>query len=123
MSHSSETTLQANAYAWHADEAYSSLGDLCETIRTADATQARLLPAQLLSYLAKTLSNVEIDIYVEECLPMVCDAAHAYLRAMGTFSARHSDPAAVDAARERLIQSLEILDDEIRLCRPMAVAS
>lgn len=123
MSHSSETALQASAYAWHANEADAELSILCDTIRTADATEARALPAQLLSYLAKTLQRVEIDIHVEECLPMVCDAAHLYLRTMGTFSNRHTDPGAVDAARERLIQSVEILADEVRLCRPAAVVS
>jgi len=82
-----------------------------------------MLPAQVLSYMASTLSRVEIDIYVEECLPMVCEATHAYVRSMGTFSSRHADSDAVEATRERLIQSLETLADEVRLCRPLSAAA
>ena len=122
MRHSSELSVHTTAYAWQVNNADAELTTLCGKIRTADAVAAKLLPARVLSYMAKSLSRVEIDIHVEECLPMVCEAAHAYVRSMGAFSSRYADCDAVDAARERLIQSLETLADELRLCSPLPIA-
>lgn len=122
MRQSSEPSAHSIAYAWQINNADTELATLCEKIRTADAVEAKRLPAQVLSYLAKSLSRVEIDIHVEECLPMVCEAAHAYVRSVGAFSSRYADRDAVDATRERLIQSLETLADELRLCSPLPIA-
>lgn len=96
---------------------------LCQNIRTVDGPLAKHLPVQVLSYLAKSLNRIEIDIYVEECLPMVCDASHAFVRAMGTFSNRHADCEAVEHTRLRLVQALETLADEMRLCKPLPGAA
>ncbi len=102
--------------------AHGSLGDaaleaLCCKIRVASGPSARELPALVLAYLASSLQRIEIDIYVEECLPMVCNASHAFVRAMGTFSTRNADCHLVEQSRVRLIQALETLADEIRLCK------
>ena len=119
MRQSSELSAHSTAYAWQVSNADTELTTLCGRIRRANAVEAKLLPAQVLSYMATSLSRVEIDIHVEECLPMVCEAAHAYVRSMGVFSSRHADCDAVDATRERLIQSLEALADELRRCSPL----
>ncbi|MET0747774.1 MAG: hypothetical protein ABWY49_06260 [Rhizobium sp.] len=96
---------------------------LCQKIRTVNGPLARHLPVQVLSYLAQSLNRIEIDIHVEECLPMVCDASHAFVRAMGTFSDRHADGDAVEHTRLRLVQALETLADEMRLCKPLPGAA
>ena len=86
----SETSTGAAEHSLYGD---IELDELREKIRTAAGSSARQLPAQVLAYLAKSLDRIEIDIHVEECLPMVCDAPHAFVRAMGTFSRRKADSA------------------------------
>jgi hypothetical protein len=118
MSHSTDLSTSAGINAGiHGD---TELAALCDKIRIAEGPSARHLPVQVLSYLAKSLNRIEIDIYVEECLPMVCDASHAFVRAMGTFSDRHADCDAIEQTRLRLIQALETLADEMRLCRTLS---
>lgn len=117
MSQSPDLSTTPNGPADHPPHVDGELAALCDKIRIAEGPSARHLPVQVLSYLAKSLNRIEIDIYVEECLPMVCDASHAFVRAMGTFSERHADCDSVEKTRLRLIQALETLADEMRLCK------
>jgi len=117
MSHSPNPSTTPSGQAGHVPHGDADLEVLCNKIRTAAGRSAKHLPVQVLSYLAKSLNRIEIDIYVEECLPMVCDASHAFVRAMGTFSTRHADCDSIEQTRVRLIQALETLADEMRLCK------
>ena len=99
------------------DNADIELETLCRKIRTVDGAEARDLPAQILIYLAQSLACMDIDIYVEECLPTVCNASHALVRAMGTFRPRNADSGLVESARVRLIQALETIADEVQTCK------
>jgi hypothetical protein len=120
MNHSPDLSTEPNGHPGQAAHGDADLVALCDKIRTAEGPSARHLPVQVLSYLAKSLNRIEIDIYVEECLPVVCDASHAFVRSMGTFSRRHADDQAVERTRLRLIQALETLADEMRLCKARA---
>lgn len=114
----SDMPRSQHGHGFHDDVALEAL---CREIRAASGPSARELPALVLAYLATSLQRIEIDIHVEECLPMVCNASHAFVRAMGTFSARNADGRMVEQSRIRLIQALETLADEIRLCKVRTV--
>jgi hypothetical protein len=117
MNHSQDLSNLPGTGGIHLSQIDEELRVLCEKIRTAEGASARHLPVQVLSYLAKKLISIEIDVYVEECLPMVTEAAHAFVRAMGTFSDRHADDEAVERTRLRLIQALDCFADEVRVCK------
>ncbi|MBZ5759786.1 MULTISPECIES: hypothetical protein [Rhizobium] len=117
MRHSHDLSDTSLGHVSHVSNGDADLVELCSRIRTASGSSARELPALVLRYLASSLHRIEIDIYVEECLPMVCDASHAFVRAMGTFSPRKADDSLVEQSRMRLIEALETLADEIRLCK------
>lgn len=92
------------------------LEGLCQRIETIDRADAKNLPVDILRCLASALDNVEIGIYVEECLPSVWREAHAFLRSLGTFSDRWIDGDATEISRQRLVDVLRVLKEEISLC-------
>jgi hypothetical protein len=94
----------------------TNLDGLCRQIENIDRAEAKNLPVEILRCLTSALNNVEIGVYVEECLPTVWREAHAFLRSLGTFSDRWMDDETTEICRQRLVDVLRVLKEEISLC-------
>ena len=94
---------------------------LCRHIDAIDRLGARTLPLEIKQWLASALLRVDYGIYVEDCLLPIRDAADTFCWSIQKLNGLVGCDA-VQKSRARLLECILVLEDELRLCPPIAVA-
>ena len=103
------------------DIANGDLRALCRHVEKLDRMAAETLQLEIKQWLAGALMRVDYGVYVEDCLHPVRDAADVLCWSMKTLNtATHAD--AIEKSRRWLIDCITVLEEELRLCPPIAVA-
>jgi hypothetical protein len=102
------------------DIASGDLLILCRRIDALDSIGARTLPLVVKQWLASALMRVDY-VYVEDCLLPIRDAADTFCWSIQTLNCSMSRDT-IEKNRSRLVECIMVLEEELRLCPPAAVA-
>ena len=103
------------------DIASGDLLILCRRIDALDGIGARTLSLEIKQWLASALMRVDYGVYVEDCLLPIRDAADTFCWSIQTLNGSMNRDI-IEKNRSRLVECIMVLEEELRLCPPAAVA-
>jgi hypothetical protein len=103
------------------DIATGDLRALRRHVETVDRIGAQNLQLEVKQWLASALMRVDYGVYVEDCLHPLRDATEAFCWSIRTLRIdQHAGE--IEKRRRWLVDCIMVIEEELRLCPPVAVA-